>query len=216
MKNFGQTAKAVLRDLWHSRRSPFYFEKRDGEIVITGYKASLLPKAEIPSQIHGYPVSKVDTRAFHQCNFLEEMHILDGVRVLGPNAFSACEGLTKVYIAGSVDVIGRNAFFECENLFCAELENGIREIENRAFYGCVGLRDIDLPDSIEKIGDQAFYGCKKLKSIHIPLSLKTLPRNAFDGCVSLDHIFVEKGSPADKILSDSEYYSKKLRYIPRI
>lgn len=209
-------AKELILELFGNRHVPFIYEKRDGEIVITGYKDSLLPKINIPGELHGKPVTKIDTRAFHGCKFLEEVHVSDGVKIIAPNAFSACERLSKVYIAGSVDKIGRNVFFECENLFCAELESGIREIESRAFFGCTGLRDINLPDSIESIGDQAFYGCKKLKSIHIPLSLTALPRNAFDECISLDAIFVERGSPADRILSDSEHYAKKLRYIPRI
>ena len=217
MKNdVWQSIKEVILELFGNRHVPFLYEKRDGEIIITGYKDSLLPKMEIPSTLHGKPIAKIDTRAFHGCTFLEEVHILDGVRVIAPNAFSACERLSKVYIAGSVDKIGRNAFFECENLFCVELENGIREIENRAFFGCTGLRDIELPDSIEKIGAQAFCGCTKLKSIRMPLSLTELPRSAFDGCIALDAIFVERGSPAARILADSEYYAKKLRFIPRI
>lgn len=211
-----QSIKEVILELFGNRHVPFLYEKKDGEIIITGYKDSLLPKMEIPSTLHGKPIAKIETRAFHGCTFLEEVHILDGVRIIAPNAFSACERLSKVYIAGSVDKIGRNAFFECENLFCAELENGIREIESRAFFGCTGLRDIELPDSIEKIGAQAFCGCSKLKSIRIPLSLTELPRSAFDGCIALDAIFVERGSPAAHILADSEYYAKKLRFIPRI
>lgn len=214
--NVWQSIKEVISELFGNRHVPFLYEKKDGEIIITGYKDSLLPKIEIPSMLHGKPIVKIDTRAFHGCKFLEEVHILDGVEIIAPNAFSACERLSKVYIAGSVDKIGRNAFFECENLFCVELESGIREIENRAFFGCTGLRDIELPDSIEKIGAQAFCGCKKLKSIRIPLSLAELPRSAFEGCIALDVIFVERGSPADCVLSDSEHYAKKLRYIPRI
>lgn len=205
-----------VRETWQSRNIPFKFQKTEKGIIITGYKNSLLPRIEIPSRILDFPVYAVGARAFVECPFLEEIRIADGVEILEANAFSSCLHLTKVFMGDSVSVIGRNAFFECKYLYCAELSPTLREIENRAFFGCTGLRDIYLPDSIECIGDQAFYGCTKLKSIHIPLALKHLPRSAFENCRALDHIFLEKGSYADKVLSESGYYSQKLRYIPRI
>ena len=206
----------MIKEVWQCRNIPFRFQKTEDGIVITGYKNSLLPRIEIPSEILGIPVRTVGARAFVDCPFLEEVRIADGVEILEPNAFSSCMHLTKVFMGDSVSVIGRNAFFECKYLYCDELSPSLREIDNRAFFGCVGLRDIYLPDSIERIGDQAFYGCTKLKSIHIPLALKQLPRSAFENCRALDHIFIERGSYADRVLSESEYYSKKLRYIPRI
>ena len=206
----------MARDAWLSRDIPFRFKKNEDGIVITGYKNSLLPRIEIPTELLDIPVYAVGPRAFVDCPFLEEVRIADGVEILEANAFSSCLHLTKIFMGDSVRVIGRNAFFECKYLYCAELSPSLREIGNRAFFGCTGLRDIYLPDGIESIGDQAFYGCTKLKSIHIPLALKHLPRSAFENCRSLDHIFLEKGSYADSVLSESEYYSKKLRYIPRI
>lgn len=213
---FFKDTSILIRETWQSRHIPFKFKKVQDEIVITGYKNSLLPRIEIPSEILGLPVRTVAARAFVECNFLEEVRIADGVEILESNAFSSCNHLTKLFMGDSVTKIGRNAFFECKYLFCAELSPSLKEIDNRAFYGCTGLRDIHLPDGIESIGEQAFFGCTKLKSIRIPLALKHLPRNAFDHCIALDHIYLEKGSPADLILSASEHYSKKLRYIPRI
>lgn len=213
---FFKDTSILIRETWQSRHIPFKFKKVQDEIVITGYKNSLLPRIEIPGEILGLPVRTVAARAFVECNFLEEVRIADGVEILESNAFSSCNHLTKLFMGDSVTKIGRNAFFECKYLFCAELSPSLKEIDNRAFYGCTGLRDIHLPDGIESIGEQAFFGCTKLKSIRIPLALKHLPRNAFDHCIALDHIYLEKGSPADLILSASEHYSKKLRYIPRI
>ena len=214
--DFFKDTSVLIRETWQSRHIPFKFQKYQDEIVITGYKNSLLPRIEIPGEILGLPVRTVGARAFVECNFLEEVRIADGVEILEPNAFSSCNRLSKLFMGDSVTKIGRNAFFECKYLYCAELSPSLKEIDNRAFYGCTGLRDIHLPDGIERIGEQAFFGCTKLKSIHIPLALKHLHRNTFDRCTALEHIFVEKGSPADRILSASEYYSKKLRYIPRI
>ena len=207
---------ANIAGAWQARNTPYKIQKKDGTIVITGYKGSLTPRALIPSEICGLPVRTIGARSFLQCDFLQEVHIADGTETIEPNAFSACPQLTKVFMADSVRVIDRNVFFECENLYCAELSASLQRIESRAFFGCKGLRDIDLPDGVEYIGDQAFYGCTKLKSIHMPLALKHLPRSAFDGCTALDHIYVERGSYADRILSDSPHFSGKLRYIPRI
>ncbi|MBQ8495894.1 MAG: leucine-rich repeat domain-containing protein [Clostridia bacterium] len=211
----GETA-AHIASAWQARNTPFKFQKQDGAIIITGYKGSLIPKAVIPSEICGLPVKTVGARSFLQCPFLEEIHILDGAEIIEANAFSSCDHLTKVFMKDSVREIGKNVFFECENLYCVELSPALQKIENRAFYGCKGLRDIDIPDGVEYIGDQAFYGCKKLKSIRMPLALKHLPRSAFDNCPALEHIYVERGSYADRVLSDSPHFSGKLRYIPRI
>ena len=215
-KELAKEVKESVSSPWFARKTPFKIQKKDGMITITGYKDSMLPKMSIPSEIGGVPVRTIGARAFLQCQFLEEVTIEYGATLIEPNAFSSCDHLMKIFMANSVEKIDRNAFFECENLFCAELSEGLREIGNRAFFGCIGLRDIRLPDSIESIGDQAFYGCKKLKSIHIPLALKFLPRSAFDGCTALEHIYVERGSYADSVLSDSPHFSRKLRYIPRI
>lgn len=215
-REFTKVVAATIGEAWQTRHIPFKFKKTDDGIVITGYKNSLLPRIEVPGELLGLPVRTIAARAFVDCPFLEEVRIADGVEILEPNAFSSCMHLTKVFMGDSVSVIGRNAFFECKYLYCVELSPSLREIDTRAFYGCTGLRDIYLPDGIERIGDQAFFGCTKLKSIHIPLALKKLHRSAFENCRALDHIFIEKDSYADKVLSESEYYSKKLRYIPRI
>lgn len=215
----GELAKETalhIASAWQARNTPYKIQKMDGTVVITGYKGSLIPKAVIPSEICGLPVRTIGARSFLQCGFLEEIHILDGTEIIEPNAFSSCDHLTKVFMEDSVRVIDRNVFFECENMYCVELSAALQRIENRAFFGCKGLRDIEIPDGVEYIGDQAFYGCTKLKSIRLPLALKHLPRSAFDGCTSLEHIYLEKGSYADRVLSDSPHFSRKLRYIPRI
>ncbi len=205
-----------IRSAWQARNTPYKIQKQNAKIIITGYKDSLIPKAVIPSEICGLPVREIAPRSFLQCPFLEEVRILDGTETIGANAFSSCDHLTKVFMEDSVREIGRNVFFECENLYCVELSASLQKIDDRAFFGCKGLRDIELPDGVEYIGNQAFYGCTKLRSIRMPLALKHLPRSAFDGCTALEHIYVERGSYVDKILSESPHFSGKLRYIPRI
>ena len=85
----------------------------------------------------------------------------------------------------------------------------------------IAAQTIEIPATyqtkkVTSIAESAFYGCTKLKSIHLPLALRHLPRSAFDGCTALEHIYLERGSYADQILSESPHFSKKLRYIPRI
>lgn len=206
----------ALRRFLEIQKSPLLFENEGGFAVITGYRDSLIPKAEIPSFIADVPVRRIRSRTFLQCDFLEEVHMKDGTESIEANAFSSCERLAKVYMADSVRTIGRNAFFECTNLYDVKLSQTLNEIGARAFFGCTGLRDITLPDSLTVIGEEAFRGCTRLTSIHLPLALKSIPRSAFDGCTALASIYLEKGSPADKIFSQSEFFSSKLRYIPRI
>ncbi len=215
MKSEKEGLFSFLGELWKNRDVAVKYERCGDHLIVTGPKDNLLPKAEIPAFIGKLPVKKIGERAFVQCSFLDEVTIGDGIEILETNAFSGCEGLMQVHMSDSVRVIGRNCFFECKNLFAVELSASLREIGNSAFFGCVGLRDIDLPDGIETIGSAAFAGCHKLQRIHIPLALKSLARNAFDGCTGLQHIYIEKGSPADKVLSQSAYYARLLRYIPR-
>ena len=119
---------SVFTDAWKSRGIPFVFEKRDGAAVITGYRASLLPKADIPSVIRGIPVKKIGARAFLQCDFIEEVFVSDGIEAIDANAFSSCNRLTKIHMADSVTSIGRNVFFECENLYDVKLSALLREL----------------------------------------------------------------------------------------
>ena len=205
-----------ISERFRARNVPLKYVKRDGYIVVEGYREGLTPRAEVPGEILGLPVREIAPRSFIRCPFLYEMYIRDGVEIVGANAFSSCELLALVHMDDSVRVIGKNAFSECEDLFCADLSRTLDEIDDRAFCGCTGLRDITLPDSLRRIGERAFFGCKLLKSVKIPVNLKEIYRSTFENCPELSDIFIERGSPADRVLSQSEYYSKKLRYVPRI
>lgn len=205
-----------ISERFRARNVPLKYTKKNGYVIVDGYRQGLTPRAEVPGEIIGLPVREIDARAFIECPFLYEIYIRDGIEKIGPNAFSSCEQLSLVHMADSVTVIGRNAFFECENLFCADISGGLDEIDDKAFFGCRGLRDITLPDSVRRIGEQAFCGCSALKMVKLPVNLKEIYRSTFENCPELCDIYVERGSPADLVLSQSEYYSKKLRYVPRI
>jgi len=207
---------SALSDRVRESKYPLRFTKKDGYVTVSGYRDRLQPRCEVPSEAMGLPVREIEPRAFTECPFLFEIFVREGVERIGANAFSSCEQLSMVHLSDSVSVIERNAFFECRHLFCVDLSNGLDEIGDRAFYDCRGLRDITLPDSVRRIGEQTFYGCTQLKEVRLPINLKEIYRSTFDNCPELTDIYIERGSPADLVLSQSERYAKMLRYVPRI
>lgn len=74
---------------------------------------------------------------------VDDLHISEGIEVIGEHAFSFCPGLAKVSIPETVLRIERFAFSD------SNLEN------------------IFLPKSVESIGEECFSSCARLKSIDV-------------------------------------------------
>ena len=98
----------------------------------------------------------------------EDIHIPEGVTVIGDGAFSGCTGLQKITIPKGVTRIGADAFTYCD-----------------------GLTDVVIPDSVESIGDWAFSGCTELRTIYLPASVTTSGNFLFAGSKKLAHIYCE-------------------------
>ena len=94
---------------------------------------------EIPEELEGKPVAKIEA-----------------------NAFVEMPKLKKVVIPKSVRVIGAYAFASCPVLDTVVLTEGLETIEDWAFISC-NLDSIELPKSIKSIGTNAFLGnmCKE-------------------------------------------------------
>ena len=94
---------------------------------------------EIPEELEGMPVAKIET-----------------------NAFVEMPKLRKVVIPKSVKVIGGYAFASCPALSHVELNEGLETIEDWAFISC-NIDSVRIPKSVKSIGLNAFLGnmCKE-------------------------------------------------------
>ncbi len=180
----------------------------DNEVYITGVKSKDIGidtngVANIPEFIDGFPVVKIDDRAFEECYEITKLGIPGTVTSIGNSAFKKCTGLETVknyaeesgrpieyYDLYSVVEIGINAFENCVSLKEIALPDGLELISKYAFSGCSSLGlDLDekeipviIPDSVKTIGEYAFAGCSSISDLKIGLGVNGILTGAFNGC----------------------------------
>ena len=87
----------------------------------------------IPSDIEGYPVTKIGDNAFKDEKSLKSVTIPDTVTSMGEGAFENCTALASVAIPGSITLVNGHAFKGCTQLETVVLGNGVEEIAAYAF-----------------------------------------------------------------------------------
>lgn len=88
-------------------------------MLVPAIPKSTSGELEIPSELGGYPVTKI-----------------------GQNAFVFCKSLTSVKIPSTVKTIDFNAFFGCSSLKSVTIPRSVTKIGGVAFAGCPELTDI--------------------------------------------------------------------------
>lgn len=91
-----------------------YLETEEG-IVITGCGGRAF-KAEVPDQIDGKPVTKIEKKAFLSRKTLREIRLPESVRQIGDWAFAYCSNLEAVHFPKGKLELGRALFLDCEKL----------------------------------------------------------------------------------------------------
>ena len=166
-----------------------YFENTDGGITVFSYIGEETV-VDIPREIDGKSVTKIDAKAFYNCSSLTEITIPEGVTTIGNYAFYDCNSLTEITIPDSVTTIGDYAFYNCNLLTEITIPEGVTTIGNYAFSDCYSLTEIIIPDSVTSIKSGAFQGCTALTKITIPDSVTTIGDGAFSCCYSLTEIAI--------------------------
>ena len=115
----------------------------NGEATITGCDKSISGNITIPSTLDGYPVTRIDNRAFHSCS-----------------------SLTNITIPGSITWMSEDVFAFCYNLTTVIIHDGFKVISPGAFWGCSNLTSITIPYSVTNISIAAFDGCSSLKTVY--------------------------------------------------
>lgn len=109
------------------------YEIRGRMVVILGCSKDEVD-IDIPEQIEGLPVSKIES-----------------------NAFIEVPKLKRVVIPGTVKIVGSYAFAACPLLKEVILEEGVETIDDWAFISCA-ITKISLPKTLKSVGNNAFLG----------------------------------------------------------
>ena len=124
----------------------------DGTIEVLGntYYTYDSDKREIviPSEIDGYKVTSIASKAFYSWKYLKKVTISDVVTSIGRGAFQYCESLESVTIPDSVTIIGEKTFELCDALENVTINNGVKNIGKKAFDSCDNLKSVTIPGSV--------------------------------------------------------------------
>ena len=91
-----------------------YVEKEEG-LVITGYGGRAL-RAEVPEQIEGVPVVKIEKKAFLSRKVLHHLALPESIQFIDDWAFAYCSNLKTISLPSKNLEVGRSLFLECSNL----------------------------------------------------------------------------------------------------
>ena len=195
------------------------YEITNNQVTITGYEGEIT-NITIPEKIEGYPVTKIQDRAFVSCKTLESITIPNSVTQLGESIFMFCENLSNVNLPSNLKNIPDGLFCNCTNLTKITIPNTVTEIGGGAFSD-TSIIELVIPNSVTKIWYGAFSNCANLTTITIPSSVTFLADDGNgDGLFYIEGegmtpfeermtMYVEKGSYA-------ESYAKKYNYMYKI
>ncbi len=201
---------AVMPDLPVSAGSygNLTYEVYDDHVAITACNTMAM-SVNIPNEIEGLPVTRIEGWAFRDCTVLNQIVLPDTLKDIGYVAFMGCSslteiefpyglesigtsafeyaGLTSVEIPDSVTSIGDSAFCRCDSLETAVLGSGMKNVI-RIFNECAALTEVTIPSEVESLSS-TFSGCAALTTVNFEDggNLQNL-EYAFDGCTSLVEI----------------------------
>ncbi len=148
---------------------------------------------DVPAQVDGYPVVRLEDWCFDSNPFLREVYIPEGVTSLGVECFGRCVQLQHVSLPDSLQWLGEGAFANCIRLREVVIPDGVRRIPGLCFARCCRLREVMLPAHLRHIGHFAFCSCQELRMIFLPDRVEKLAAGVFFGCESLEYIALNEG-----------------------
>lgn len=166
-----------------------YELNENGEAIITNIdcpegKFVPLSKADVPSEIDGYPVTEIGENAF-QYAWIYEINIPNTVRKIGDFAFADCfKSIESIHIPASVQYIGEGVFrgFSDGCVMTVDSENTSYKIVDGNLYSynmdtLVKWNDysnplVTVPEGVKTIYGYAFENKgKSIVTAHLPDSL---------------------------------------------
>lgn len=189
---------------------PVSYTIENNEVTVTGLSLEFRGNyLDIPAEIEGCPVRKIESSAFDNhdglisvtlpgtltgywhgafryCDNLTDVILSEGITDVYDFAFDGTSRLTNISLPSTLQRIGNNAF-SVSGIQTLELLGGVTEIGDRAFARSL-ISSIRLPEGLTTIGAGAFSECHGLTAITLPSTLRTIKRDAFLGCVYLESI----------------------------
>lgn len=141
-------------------------------------------------------IDEIESSAFWDNQYIEEVILPEGLKLLGGDCFYNCSKLKKITIPSTLTTMGNNPFAGCPKL---KLKNkskhfvfskGVLYDKNKKetiYYELSNKQEcLELPNTVTFIGKHTFYLAKNLKKIVIPESVIKMENCPFSGCDNLE------------------------------
>ncbi|MBQ8053119.1 MAG: leucine-rich repeat protein [Lachnospiraceae bacterium] len=180
----------------NTEKGALTFEIHDKEAWLTSYSGDDL-SIEIPSEIDGYPLTRICGNAIQSAYSLRELTIPEGVTSMEHSAVSYVSALKVLTLPSTLENIGRAPIGSAKSLekiivngkskavcdkdgvlFSADGKTLIRYPEKKGRFYTV-------PEGTEEIAYHAFCEAD-LFEVHFPETLKNIDNYAFERCRNLD------------------------------
>ena len=181
----------------------------NGEVSITRWNNP--PEVvEIPSEIMGYPVTKIGSDAMCDGSFTE-LTIPSSVRVIGDYAFAWNSSLKKINFSEGLESIGYEAFGGCNLPYELELPSTLTTIHDFAFTSTNIIGNLTIPESVTYIGECAF-DYTQISVLTMTAAEVEMGGDVFNGCENLEILLTEEGSAAEAYFAEN-YPGVKIVYL---
>ena len=137
------------------------------------------------SEINLANVTKIDYRAFANCNNLVAFDIPQTVAYLGNEIFADSKNLREFTIPNQALEIGSWGALNSSFIETLYIADGIQSVPAYFAKGAEHLRTVYLPDSVTELGDWTFADCVKLSKINYSKDSVIFYPDTFRGCISL-------------------------------
>ena len=179
----------------------FQYLASENEVTIVGYTGMIESVLEIPAEIDGLPVTRVEDDAFVKQDELTEVVIPASVIEIGSTAFHDCANLQVFTVAeenpaycvrnGLLLDKSESILIRCPSGRYGEvtdIPDTIFLISDAAFADCSSLSKIELPQSVISIGVMVFSNCTALYDITLSENLQTIGDGAFMNCTAIQRM----------------------------
>ena len=102
-----------------------YKSYHDRYLTVTGYTADIPAVVNIPDNVDGVPVTRVERLAFAECTTITAMTLPDSITYIPNGAFYRCANLSTVALPQELTSIGENAFMYCAALSSITIWNSL-------------------------------------------------------------------------------------------
>ena len=196
------TTAAVIENIGQVQEwEQFQYLASENEITIVGYTGTIQGTLEIPAEIDGFPVTRVEDDAFVEQDELTEVVIPASVIEIGSTAFHDCANLQVFTVAeenpaycvrnGLLLDKSESILIRCPSGRYGEvtdIPDTVFLISDAAFADCSSLSKIELPQSVISIGAMAFSNCTALYDITLPENLQKIGDGAFMNCTAIQRM----------------------------